>query len=165
MTRVAIISDTHIPDRERAIPGAFRDRIGEAEHVIHAGDFRSLAVLSQVQGLADGNLTAVYGNGDPRAIDLPEVDTLSVGGVTFVVTHGHRRRRNRTGHVAEVVRERAGGGAIGVFGHTHRPEDTRVDGVRLLNPGSATGAPPAPNPTMMTAEVNGGGVDVTVHEA
>jgi hypothetical protein len=39
-----------------------------------------------------------------------------------------------------------------------------VDGVRLLNPGSATGARPATRTTMLTVTVDGDTVDVTVHE-
>ena len=49
-------------------------------------------------------------------------------------------------------------------GHTHQLLDTEVDGVRLLNPGSATGADPASTTSMMAVEVEGGNLDVTVSE-
>nr|WP_326494484.1 metallophosphoesterase family protein [Natronomonas gomsonensis] len=49
---------------------------------------------------------------------------------------------------------------VGVSGHTHRVFDEEVDGYRLLNPGSATGAFPAQEATLMVAEVDGG--DCTV---
>ena len=62
----------------------------------------------------------------------------------------------------DVVREHAGRSAIGVCGHTHRVTDTVVDGVRLLNPGSATGADPAAEATMLTARVANGQLVVTV---
>ena len=37
--------------------------------------------------------------------------------------------------------------------------------VRVLNPGSATGADPADRATTMTADVEDGEIDVTLHEA
>jgi len=43
---LAILSDTHVPGQADALPDAFRERVREADHVIHAGDF----------GSADGDL-------------------------------------------------------------------------------------------------------------
>jgi predicted phosphodiesterase len=54
---------------------------------------------------------------------------------------------------------------VGVAGHTHEVVDTAHRGVRLLNPGSATGAAPAERTTMLTVDVDGGTLSVTVHEA
>jgi len=48
----------------------------------------------------------------------------------------------------------------------HGPPDRPPRGrVRLLNPGSATGAAPASRTTMYTATVADGDVDVALHEA
>jgi predicted phosphodiesterase len=54
--------------------------------------------------------------------------------------------------------------AVGVAGHTHEVLDTTHDGVRLLNPGSVTGASPASRATMMTATVEAGAMRVDLHE-
>ncbi|QIO21795.1 metallophosphoesterase family protein [Haloarcula sp. JP-L23] len=159
---VALISDTHIPSRASAIPDAFRERIEAADHVVHAGDFDSEGALSNVRAMA-ARLTAVGGNMDPR-IGLPDVATVDLGGVTFVVTHGTGARRGYEDRVAGIVREEAGPDAVGVSGHTHEVLDTTHGGVRLLNPGSATGASPADRATMMTATVADGDLDVTLHE-
>lgn len=167
--QIAIVSDSHVPERADGIPPEFRERIRSADHVIHAGDFTSDEALSDVRELAE-ELTAVYGNMDPRNVDLPAVATLSVEDATFVVTHGTGPPVDYEERVAGVVREEAGsadeagGTVIGVSGHTHEVLDTRVNGVRLLNPGSVTGAEPADAATMMTVDVEGGAVDVTVHE-
>ena len=160
---VALISDTHIPSRASEIPDPFRERIGAADHVVHAGDFDSEGALSNVRAMA-ARLTAVGGNMDPR-IGLPDRATVELGGVTFVVTHGTGSRRGYEDRVATIVREETDGTAVGVAGHTHELLDTTHGGVRLLNPGSATGAPPAETATMMTATVAEGELDVTVHEA
>lgn len=161
--QLALVSDSHIPQRADAIPEPFRDRISEADHVIHAGDFTSPDALEAVRELAT-DLTAVYGNMDPRNLELPAVAEVEVGGVEFVITHGTGSLEGYEDRVAGVVQEEVGEDAVGVAGHTHEVLDEVIDGVRLLNPGSVTGAAPAERTTMMTATVEDGSVDVTVHE-
>lgn len=166
---VAIVADTHVPDREESIPDRFRERMREADHVIHAGDFTAPEMLAAVRELAAG-LTAVYGNMDrtgdgPETVDLPETDTVTVGGVTFAVTHGTVRSLEAWNDaVAAAAREVGGDPVVGVGAHTHQVRDVVHDGVRLLNPGSVTGAVPAERATMLTATVADGDLDVTVHE-
>lgn len=165
MDRLAIISDSHIPERASEFPDPFRERIRSADKVIHVGDFTSGDVLAEVESLADGDLTAVYGNMDPRNLDLPVVDTLTTEGVPFVVTHGTGTPDDYEERVAGIVREEADENAIGIAGHTHEVLDTTREGIRLLNPGSITGAPPASHATMMIVDVDDGDLDVTIQEA
>ncbi|WP_458186884.1 metallophosphoesterase family protein [Haladaptatus sp. NG-WS-4] len=169
MLRVAIISDTHIPSRERRIPDWVRTRIQRADHTIHAGDFDSGDALASVSELTDGNLTAVAGNTDPRSLGLPEVATVEIDGVTFVVTHGTGPKQGYRERVVETVRETVGGSsggtAVGVAGHTHAVMDEVIDGVRVLNPGSATGSAPAQKATMLRATVDDGTLTVQTHES
>lgn len=160
---VALISDTHIPSRASRIPDSFQREIESADHVIHAGDFDSDGALSNIRALAP-RLTAVAGNMD-RRFGLPDRATVELGGVTFVVTHGTGPTRGYEDRVAGIVREEADSRAVGVAGHTHDVLDTTHGGVRLLNPGSATGAAPAERATMMLATVSDGDLDVTVLDA
>ncbi|MFB6220045.1 MAG: metallophosphoesterase family protein [Halolamina sp.] len=203
---VAVISDSHIPDRERAIPDPFRERIAAADHTVHAGDFETAAVLGDLRELAT-ELTAVHGNVDPADIGLPAVASVTLGGVAFVVTHGTINPveaaadatsvdtemevgadNEITGFdatiesesglvlygdewadaVADTARVRTrrwdGEGVVGIGGHSHEVEDRVHDGVRVLNPGSVTGADPADRATMLTVEADNGEVDVTLHE-
>jgi putative phosphoesterase len=160
---IAIVSDTHVPSRIARIPDWVRDRLRTADHVVHAGDFDSADALATVEDVAS-DLTAVSGNTDV-ALGLPAVETVTLGGVEFVVTHGTGSPVGYEDRVAETVREHAGPGpTVGVAGHTHRVLDTTADGLRLLNPGSATGAPPATRVTMLTATAEDGALSVTVHE-
>ncbi|WP_423743234.1 metallophosphoesterase family protein (plasmid) [Haladaptatus sp. SPP-AMP-3] len=175
MLRVAVISDTHIPSRANRIPDWVRTRIMRADHTIHAGDFDSADALASVHELTDGNYTAVGGNTDPKSLRLPDVATLEVGGVTFVVTHGTGPKRGYRERVVRIVRETVAeetsakratdASVIGISGHTHRPMDETADGVRLLNPGSATGAAPAEMATMFVVTVEDGEMDVQKHES
>jgi hypothetical protein len=162
---LAIVSDTHVPSRADEIPDWVADRLREADHTLHAGDFDSAAALETVERLSDGGLTAVAGNMDHARLGLPDVAVLTVEGVEFVVLHGTGERENYERRVADAVRQTAGdsGTLVGVCGHTHEYIDETVDGVRLLNPGSATGAPPAEETTMLTVAVEAGTVEATVH--
>ncbi len=163
MTRIAIVSDTHIPSRAAEIPDWVRERIANADHVVHAGDFDSAPAYESVADLS-ADLTAVKGNMDPVSLGLPNVATLSIEGVDFVVTHGSGPIHGYEERVAATVADESPD-AIGISGHTHQVMDEVVDGVRLLNPGSATGASPAKTVSLMTADVDGSEIDVTVHEA
>lgn len=160
---IAIISDTHIPDREQSIPASFRELIADADHVVHAGDFTSSDVLDDVRDLAD-ELTAVHGNMDPGDIGLPSVTSVEIDDLAVVVRHGTvgTMAEWRT-LLAETARAEATEPRVAVGGHSHQLADTTEDGVRLPNPGSVTGADPADHPTMLTAEVVGDDLDVTVH--
>lgn len=160
--RVAIIADTHVPSRADAIPGWVRDELREADRVVHAGDFDSAAAHEEVDSLAD-DLTAVRGNMDPN-LGLPEVATLDVAGVRFVVTHGTGPLAGYGDRVGAAVAERADPDrpTVGVAGHTHQRMDETVNGYRVLNPGSATGARPASDPSMMVAEVTDAELSVEV---
>ncbi|QLG61289.1 metallophosphoesterase family protein [Halorarum salinum] len=176
---VAILSDMHVPEQARVLPDAFRERVRGADHVVHAGDFGSAEALADVRAL-NPDLTAVYGNADLHDVDLPAVASVDAGGVTFVVVHGivnpvERAVSGSEGVVmgrddwldaiADTTRARADEPLVGVGGHSHEVEDEVHDGVRVLNPGSATGVGRADGATMMTAAVADGDVDVTVHEA
>jgi putative phosphoesterase len=157
---VAIVSDTHIPSRASRIPEPFRERIAAADHVIHAGDFDSPEALADVRDLAT-DLTAVTGNMD-RGLDLPATATVELGGVTVALTHGTGPPAGYEERVIQTAQE--AGAGVAVAGHTHEVLDRERAGVRALNPGSATGAPPATETTMMTATADEGTIDVTIHE-
>lgn len=158
--RLLVMGDTHVPSRASVIPEWVREEMVAADHVIHTGDFDSAEALATVRELAPA-LTAVTGNIDPVTLGLPEVTTLDAGGVRFVVTHGHHGTGGYDEHVAAVTDANAGDGpAVGVSGHTHQRRDAVVDGYRLLNPGSATGADPAPDASIMILDVADGDLNV-----
>lgn len=160
---IALISDTHIPSRAPELPSWVRERVRGADHVIHAGDVDSPEALATLQDLAPA-LTVVAGNMD-TGLDLPPVATVEHGGVEFVVTHGTGSKRGYEQRVARAVRDHATEGpTVGVCGHTHEPLDETVEGVRLLNPGSATGAAPATETSMLTARVADGELAIEHHE-
>ena len=169
-TDLAVVSDTHVPGREPEIPSWVEARVRAADHTIHAGDFDAPETLAAVEDLAAG-LTAVRGNIDPPSVDLPEVASVEIEDVTFVVVHGTGPHDSWPERVATVVAEEvdvesgdAESSVVGVAGHTHTPTDVAVHGIRLLNPGSATGARPASRTTMLTVRVDDDALNVELHE-
>ena len=154
--RVVLLSDTHVKSRAAALPEWVKSALRSADHTIHAGDFDSRPAYEEIADLA-GELTAVAGNMD-RALGLPEVATVELGGVQFAVTHGTGPDEGYRDRVLDVIDDNAAKTrpTVGVSGHTHRVVDEEVDGYRLLNPGSATGAFPAQEATLMVAEVADG---------
>ncbi|MEF8887150.1 MAG: YfcE family phosphodiesterase [Haloarculaceae archaeon] len=174
MARVAVLSDTHsYDDLRETVPEWVVAEVETADYTVHAGDFVAPTALEFFRDLA-ADLVAVRGNADV-GVDLPEVATLTVEGVRLVVTHPpdvEDASLDRAAYDRAVVAAVESVGempsasddrpVVAVAGHTHRVIDEVVGGVRLLNPGSATGALPAERPTMLRLQVTGGTVDVTV---
>ncbi|MFB6162376.1 MAG: metallophosphoesterase family protein [Halococcoides sp.] len=161
---VVIISDAHIPSRASEIPDRATEFLQEADHVLCAGDFDSTEGYTQFVDLAP-QMTAVAGNTDPRTLDLPDVATVTLGGVTFVVTHGDGLARYAMG-LADLAEREApeADRLVAVAGHTHEVLDERVESVRILNPGSVTGARPARRATLYRASVADGDLSVDLVE-
>lgn len=162
--RLLVMGDTHVPSRESSIPAWVVEEIRAADHVIHTGDFDAADALATVREHAAG-LTAVVGNIDPVDFTLPETATLDAGGVRFVVTHGTDDLDTYDERVARLTDQHAADDrpTVGVSGHTHQRRDEIHAGYRLLNPGSATGADPAPDTSVLVVEAAGGCVDVIEH--
>ena len=150
--RIAVVSDTHGQLDRRVL-----NLCAAADHIIHAGDVGSGAVLDELARLAP--LTAVRGNRDRGALGagLPVEVVGEVAGLRFVVAH--KRRDLKAGHPDP---EAEGLGLL-VYGHTHQPElryRGHVPGglpVIWLHPGSAS-APLAhdPRPSIALVVVRGG---------
>jgi len=121
--RVGVISDTHGLVRPQAL-----DALRGSDHIIHAGDIGSAAVLEALRQIAP--LTAVRGNNDGGAWaqGLPETEAVEIGGVWLYVLH------DVNGLDLEPT---AAGFAAVIAGHSHRPLVERRRGTLFINPGSA----------------------------
>jgi putative phosphoesterase len=159
--QVAIVSDSHVPERADEVPDEVLNACEDADMTAHAGDFISQDVYDTFD--ATGEFVSVRGNMD-SVPNLPRTDTFVAGGVEFVVIHGTGSPARYEERVVEAARSEAGEDAVAVCGHTHEVMDEVHDGVRLLNPGSCTGAPPADRATMMLVEAERGSIEVDVVE-
>lgn len=155
VTRLLLVSDTHVPGRARVLPQAVLDAADAADLVIHAGDWVAASVLDELS--QHGEVLGVYGNNDGADLRarLPEVARREIEGVRVAVVHetGAAARREVRMDAAFPDTD------LLVFGHSHIPWDTVApSGMRLLNPGSPTDRRRQPRCTMMTAVMDAGGI-------
>ena len=121
--RIGLISDTHgllRPEAVRALEGS--------ELIIHAGDVGDPGIIEALKRLAP--VFAVRGNVDtePWARALPVNEVIETGSATIYVLHDL--------HDLDLDPAEAGFHII-VSGHSHKPAQTKRNGVLFLNPGSA----------------------------
>jgi putative phosphoesterase len=161
--RLVVTADTHVPARARDLPKPLWRAIGDADLVVHAGDWVDVPLLDALAARSAA-LLGVYGNNDgpPLRARLPEVAWLTVHGVRLAVVHetgpaGGREKR---------CDERFPGVDVLIFGHSHIPWDsTTPGGMRLLNPGSPTDRRRQPHATFLTASISPAGLSsVTLHQ-
>jgi hypothetical protein len=121
MATIGVISDTHGLVRPEALAA-----LSGCDAIVHAGDIGKPEVLQKLGGLAP--LTAIRGNVDTWARDLPDTAVLNLEGLRFYVLHDVKTLD---------LDPRAAGFAAVISGHSHAPKADIRDGVLYLNPGSA----------------------------
>lgn len=132
MVRVAVLSDTH-GDVSNLV--AVREQLGKVDWLIHAGDFwHDAQPAANMLGVDLGRVRAVIGNCDQHLIE-PLQDRFALGGVGFLLVHGHHDGVKYT-HDRIYYRAKEAGARVAVFGHSHIPVCIDEGGVLLFNPGS-----------------------------
>jgi putative phosphoesterase len=124
---LGLISDTH--GLLRPAVAAVFDGV---RLILHAGDVGGRPVLRTLSAIAP--VEAVYGNvDDPNDPDLAASRTLSIGGMTIHLSHGHEAGRP----TPELLLARYSADIV-VFGHTHKALIVRETSGRVaINPGAA----------------------------
>lgn len=153
--RIAIISDTHMPRGERAVPAECADAMRGSDLIIHAGDLSEASVLEWTRSLGPA-VVAVHGNVDSPELrdELPESTVVEAGGVRIGVIHDAGRAAGRLGR----MRARFPDVAAVVFGHSHIPLHEEAGGFQIFNPGSPTERRRSPRHSFGIAEAHGGSV-------
>ncbi len=151
-TRVLVTSDTHVPDFARSLPTPLLRAAARADLILHAGD---VTAAETVRVLCDAApLRVALGNNDRADVVAagaePEV-RLAIEGVRVAMVHdaGPRAARER-----RLIR-RFPDAELLVFGHSHIPLVTEVDGRTFVNPGSPTWKRRQPLPTYALLTVDG----------
>jgi uncharacterized protein len=157
--RIGLISDTHGRLDEPLVARLFDG----VDHIVHAGDVGSLAVIAALERIAP--VTAVFGNIDRGEVleRLPRVATgeVEAGGgaaqLRFAAAHKKQWLRD------EIPDPAAAGYDLVVYGHTHEPAMRWRDGVLWVNPGTVT----APEPddrqrTVALAELEDGRLNARI---
>jgi putative phosphoesterase len=156
MTRVLVLSDTHIPRTVDDLPKKIYDEIENADMIIHAGDFIDNTVYDKLATLRP--LKAVAGNMDSmklRAV-LKQKEVITIEKCRIGIIHGYGAPREL---LETVEKEFAGTGVKAVvFGHSHNPLCEKRGEVLYLNPGSPTDTVYAPYNSYGILEVEGDSV-------
>ena len=145
MLRVAVVSDTHAPRFWKAIPAAVAQQLDGVDVILHAGDVCVPSVLDELAAFAPVHV--VQGNNDRddvAAWGAPETLELELDGVRVAMIHDSGQKQGRAARMRRLFPE----ADVVVFGHSHIPWDTEVDGQRLFNPGSPTDKRRQPRGTM-----------------
>lgn len=129
--KIAVFSDTH--GSARVMLGAVKAYSPDA--IIHLGDGNyDLRKLSRE--FPDIPVYAVCGNCDYES-SAPESMCVDLGGVKAFLTHGHRYAV-RYGNLDKLLyAAECSGAKIAMFGHTHRAGFEEIEGILVLNPGTA----------------------------
>jgi len=149
VTRLLIMSDTHVPVRAKTLPDRLWEAVDTCDLVVHAGDWMDPGLLDALVERAP-EVVGVWGNNDGPELRarLPEVARFEAGGLRFAVTHETGAAQGRERRMAARFPDTD----VLVFGHSHIPWDSRADtGLRLLNPGSPTDRRRQPTHTWLTA--------------
>jgi putative phosphoesterase len=126
--RIGILSDTHgiCQKAEMALAGK------DLDMVLHAGDVVSDA--RRMESIIRCEVIAVAGNCDVNAME-PLEKILHLAGKKVLLTHGHIYRV-KFGLDKLFYRARELSVDAVVYGHTHVPVNTVLDGILFFNPGS-----------------------------
>jgi putative phosphoesterase len=150
--RILVTADTHIPDFARELPRALLRAAARSDLVLHAGDVTTADVLDALSACAPVHVA--LGNNDREDVAAfgasPEI-SLAIEDVVVAMVHDAGPRAGREGRLAR----RFPNADLVVFGHSHIPMITELDGRRLLNPGSPTWKRREPRPTYATVTVDG----------
>jgi hypothetical protein len=145
MPTFGVITDTHIPQRLKALPPRVCEVFRGVDRILHAGDISSRQVLDQLAEVAP--VEAVAGNADLFGHGLPLTRVIETEGRRIGLVHGHggwarylrSKVRDRFGYDEELylktVHRSFGSVDAIVFGHTHRCYHAERSGVLLFNPG------------------------------
>jgi putative phosphoesterase len=146
MTRIGVLSDTHIPVDAKVIPGQIKEVFHGVDLILHGGDIYEPSVLDDLERIAP--VLAAEGDDDDYDVTsdkrVKKKQTLAVDGVSISLTHVEPglgpwsvfpdSRENleeasfNYNNVAEIM----------LFGHSHRPKVQNRGNFLLVNPGSPT---------------------------
>ena len=148
MTKIGIISDTHIPEAGRTIPNQALKALRGVDVILHAGDMHIIEVLDWLEEIAP--VYGARGNGDvyqsdwrPGVPDDPRVKdahVLDLDGWIIGLTHGFPTPDLTPWLTLDSAMDRFFGRKVDIIvcGDTHVPRIRNHDGVIEVNPGSPT---------------------------
>lgn len=131
MTRIGILSDTHITQNASWYTKQVEEAFHDCSIILHAGDLTDLSILSVFQ---DKKIHAVHGNmceiSSRHA--LPTTKVITIEEYTIGLCHGAGPRHN----IEERMWDLFPTADCIVYGHTHIAVNHRFGNTLFINPGS-----------------------------
>ena len=146
MTRIGLLSDTHIPVDAKLLPGQIKEIFRDVDLILHAGDIYETSVLDELDRIA----LVLAAEGDDDGYDIisdrrvKKKHILTVDGVNISISHSEpglgpwsvfpdskenlEEASFKYNNVADIM----------VFGHSHRPKVQNRGNYLFVNPGSPT---------------------------
>ena len=119
---VGIISDTHGLLRKEV-----KDNLKDCDLIIHAGDIGKLEVIKDLKDIS--KVEYIKGNCDKKGEfnDVKESSIVDIGGAKIFIVHDINNIK---------VNLKKLGVNIVIYGHSHKNETYKKDGILYVNPGS-----------------------------
>ena len=136
--KVVVLSDTHVPVVQPALPEIVMNELGNAGMCFHAGDFVEYSVFDELRKRLP--VHAVCGNMDCARLksELKVKLVLTIGKRVVGITHGKDLQGDVRAYMRGVFGSDYDGIDIFIYGHTHMPQNAAIDGKIFFNPGSPT---------------------------
>jgi len=138
VTRIGVVSDTHLPRFGRVLPRALERGLRRAgvERILHLGDVTDLLAVSLFEAIAP--FDAVAGNNDGPQIRerFGRRKIVHVEGVRIGMVHGDGKRGSTMSRALGAFESRDVD--VVLFGHSHLPVVGREGAILFVNPGSPT---------------------------
>jgi len=171
MTRIGLLSDTHIPVDAKVLPGQIKEIFRDVDLILHGGDIYEPWVLDELELIAP--VLAAEGDDDEYDIAsdrrVKKKNTLTVEGIPISLTHVEPGLGpwsvfpNSGENLEEASFKYNNVDSIMIFGHSHRPKVQNRGNFLMVNPGSPTFPYYMHRPgTVALLTVNSGEVEVQI---
>jgi putative phosphoesterase len=147
-TIIGVISDTH---------GKLNNKVDKifngVDCIFHAGDIgNNNTVMMNLEAIAP--IYAVRGNCDigHYVASLPYELEIGIADIAIYMTHAYQC----------IDHEKARRSQLVIFGHNHYPEINDIQGIKYLNPGSATQGRRGSPPSVALVRLADGGINIEI---
>lgn len=132
--KLLLLSDIHIPIYLKSLPKCLVEIAKEVDAVIGLGDYVDLNTVLELRAISK-NFYGVHGNMDEIDVkeSLPQVLTVHLGSFDVGLCHGWGPPYQIRERILKLFEEKP---RVIFYGHTHFIDDSELDGVRFINPGS-----------------------------
>ncbi|WGS65880.1 metallophosphoesterase family protein [Marinitoga aeolica] len=132
MIKVLLISDIHIPKRNR-YDKLEKINYSQLDYIIATGDYIEEDVIFYFKSQKP-IFYGVFGNADEYNIkfSLPEKRIIKLGNYNIGIIHGHQAG---WGDPSKLI-QRFNNIDVLIYGHSHKKDDRVIKGIRCINPGA-----------------------------